>query len=88
MRDAQVLADQVRAVSTAATMIDLRQQTLSMFAQFRARTFVAIVAGAAAIVLILAIGLRSPRAAAAAVAPSLLGAAWTAAGVIGFVASP
>ncbi len=84
VRDAQALADQVRATSAAATLIDLRQQTSAMFAQFRARTFAAIVAGASAIVLILAIGLRSLRAAAAAIAPSLLGATWTAAGVIAF----
>jgi len=84
VRDPAALATRLRGDPEGATFVDLRAQTAAMFAQFRRRIVAAIVAGALAICVILAIGLRSPRAALEAVAPALAGAAWTALGVVAF----
>jgi len=69
--------------ASSVEFIDLHARTSAMFAQFRRRTFAAIIAGTLAIAVILAIGLRSPRAAAQAIAPALIGATWTALIMIG-----
>jgi len=84
VRDPAALAARLRGDPVGATFVDLRAQTAAMFAQFRRRIAAAIVAGALAICVILAIGLRSPRAALEAVAPALAGATWTALGVVAF----
>jgi predicted exporter len=82
--DVAALTSRLRAGPAGVEFIDLHARTSAMFAQFRRRTFGAIVAGTLAIIAILAIGLRSPRAAASAVTPALVSAAWTALGVIAF----
>lgn len=84
VRDPAALAARLRADPAAATFVDLRAQATAMFAQFRRRTFAAIVAGALVIGIILAVGLESVRAAAEALAPALVGVAWTALGVMAF----
>lgn len=84
VRDAVSLAARLAAAAQPATYVDLRERTTRMLAQFRVRTLAAIIAGALSIGVILAIGLRSPRAAAVAIAPALLGASWSALCVIAF----
>ncbi len=83
VNDPAALAGRLRA-QQGVELIDLHAQTSAMFAQFRRRTFLAIVGGALAIAVILAIGLRSPRAAMSALAPALIGATWAALGIIAF----
>ncbi len=84
VKDAAALGTRLRAAPDGAELVDLHARTATMFSQFRRRTLAAIVAGALAITMILAVGLHSPSAAAQAIAPALLGATWTALGVIAF----
>jgi predicted exporter len=84
VKDATTLDARLHAAPGGAELVDLHARTATMFSQFRRRTLAAIFAGALAITAILAIGLRSPSAAAHAIAPALLGTTWTALGVVAF----
>ncbi len=84
VREAGALAGRLARDPAGIAYVDLRAATGAMFAQFRARTLVAVGVGTLAILAILAIGLRSPQAALQAIAPALLGAGWVALAVIAF----